>query len=422
MQRNLTIVLVALALAAIGIAAVVAVGSNGEPAAAGTPGSASPEPPTSDVSPAATTPPSEVIVEAEPILPGNIAQVTGAWATDWTRRTIEFDELAVGIPASDPRDAIRPLDFPAYETVASGSEWLVDNEIGVLLELDGVARFHPLRILTAHEVVNDELGGVAYALTYCPLCNTAAAFDRRVDGRVLRFGVSGLLRLSDLVMWDDATESLWQQITGEGIVGEHAGTQLTFLPTATITWGDFTERHPAGEVLSIETGSRFNYGTNGYVGYSTRGPIGRFFGDEADPRFPAMERVVGVRVGTATKAYPFSVLVEAPAVNDALASTPITVWWADTGAADNFDSARPGEGRVIGTGIAFLATVDGQALTFEAAGDGTFRDTDPRPTWTLFGEAVEGPLAGTQLEPALHQNEFWFAWAAFNEGAPVHGG
>ena len=356
-------------------------------------------------------------------LPDGIARAVENWETDWGRRTIDLEELVLGIPASDPRDLIRPLDFPAYETLEDADQWLVDNEIGILFEIEGVARFYPLRILTTHEIVNDEVDGIPFAITYCPLCNTAVAFDRRVDGKVLRFGVSGLLRMSDLVMWDDATQSLWQQITAEGIVGEHAGTQLEFLSTATVTWGDFKAAHPDGEALSQNTGFGFSYGTNGYVGYTSRtAPIGGFFTEETDSRFPAMERVVGVRVGDATKAYPFSVLSEERAVNDELAGTPITVWWADTGAADSFDSSLPGEGRVIGTGIAFLSTVGDQVLTFSPAGDNTFLDAETGTTWTLFGEGIEGPLAGTDLEMALHQNEFWFAWAAFNVGSPVRGG
>ncbi|MEE8331260.1 MAG: DUF3179 domain-containing protein [Acidimicrobiia bacterium] len=418
MKRSLLVVTL---LVATAVVVVAVVGS-----------SSSALPPTTASSPTATEPavattdagvPSTVAVTDEPVtLPGDIARVVGEWTTNWNRRTIDLDELKVGINATDPRDLIRPLDFPTYEAAADGDQWLVDNEIGVLFEIEGVARFYPLRILTAHEVVNDEVAGIPFAVTYCPLCNTATAFDRRVDGDVLRFGVSGLLRKSDLVMWDDVTQSLWQQISGEGIVGEHAGTQLTFLPTATVTWADFKAKHPDGEVLSQNTGLGRNYGSNGYVGYTSQGgPFGRFFSDEIDPRFPALERVVGVRVGEVTKAYPFSVLSKANVVNDTLAATPITVWWADTGATDNFDSARPGEGQVIGTGIAFLSTVGDQVLTFSSAGDGTFVDAETSTTWTLFGEGIEGPLAGSHLETALHQNEFWFAWAAFNEGSPVHG-
>lgn len=419
MKRNSILVTLLLAAVAAVVVVVVSIGGDG-------PASAAPAP-TTQPAPSSSVPPTadngEVVVTDEPVeLPGNIASAVGNWTTNWNRRTIDLNELVLGLPASDPRDLIRPLDFPAYESAAEADEWVVDDEIGVLFEIGGVARFYPLRILTAHEVVNDEVGGIPFALTYCPLCNTAAAFDRRVQGEVLRFGVSGLLRKSDLVMWDDVTVSLWQQITGEGIVGEFAGTQLEFLPTATVTWADFKAIHADGEVLSRDTGFGLNYGSNGYVGYTSQsGPSGRFFSDEVDPRFAPLERVVGVRVDGTTKAYPFSVLSESPVVNDELAGTPITVWWADTGATDNFDSLQPGEGQEIGTGIAFLSTVGDQVLTFGPAGVDTFVDAETGTTWTLFGEGIEGPLAGIQLEIALHQNEFWFAWAAFNEGSPVHG-
>ncbi len=100
----------------------------------------------------------------------------------------------------------------------------------------------------------------------------------------------------------------------------------------------------------------------------------------------------------------------------------MSVWWADTEAVDNFDTAIPGLGQTIGTGIAFLATVDGRVLTFSPADGTTFTDAETNTTWSLFGEAIDGPLAGTQLELALHQNEFWFAWAAFNSESPVYEG
>jgi len=423
-----TSVIITILLAAVAMAVVVVVAVAADDATSAAPPTSVAQSPTADPNPTTTAPPTSAtgstgdVIDEPATIPDDVAQAVGDWITDWNRRTIDLNELKVGINASDPRDLIRPLDFPAYETVPEAGEWLVDNEIGVLFEIEGVARFYPLRILTAHEVVNDEVAGIPFALTYCPLCNTAAAFDRRVDGEVLRFGVSGLLRKSDLVMWDDVTQSLWQQITGEGIVGELAGTQLEFLPTATVTWADFKAQHPAGEVLSRDTGFGFNYGSNGYVGYTSQGgPFGRFFTEDVDPRFPALERVVGVRVGEATKAYPFSLLSEGRVVADELAGTAITVWWADTGAADSFDSASPGEGQDIGTGIAFLSTVGDQILTFSPAGSDTFIDAQTGTTWGLFGDAIEGPLAGTQLETALHQNEFWFAWAAFNEGSPVYG-
>ena len=156
--------------------------------------------------------------EARSSLDGRLADATSPWPTNWALQTVELDEFQLGISAIDPRDRIPPVDTPQFEPIGA-AVWLDDREPGALVRLDDEVRFYPLSILTRHEIINDRFGDVPVAVTYCPLCNTALAFDRRVDGQVLRFGVSGLLRNSDLVMWDDVTTSLWQQITGEGVVG-----------------------------------------------------------------------------------------------------------------------------------------------------------------------------------------------------------
>jgi hypothetical protein len=276
--------------------------------------------------------------------------------------------------------------------------------------------------MTAHEIVNDEIAGIPVAVTYCPLCNTAAVFDRRVEGTVLRFGVSGLLRNSDLVMWDSATDSLWQQITGEGIVGRFAGTQLEFLPTALVRWEDFRSEHPDGQVLALDQGlPGYNYGRNPYEGYSSRSAPFGFFQDDPDPRFPALERVVGIRVAESTKAYPFSIIAAERVVNDVFEGVPVVVFWGAADTADALDADQVADGQAVGTGIAFSPVVDGQTLTFTAVDDTTFRDDQTGSLWSLLGTAVDGPLTGSELGIIIHQNEFWFAWSAFNEGAPVYG-
>jgi hypothetical protein len=343
------------------------------------------------------------------------------WNTDWTRSSIDLRELIVGIPYADPRDAIAPLDIAFFESVDAASQWLVGREPVVLLELGGEARAYPLQILTRHEIVNDEVGGISIAVTFCPLCNSAAVFDRTVEGQVLRFGVSGLLRKSDLVMWDRQTESLWQQITGEAIVGELTGTQLAFLPSSVIGFEEFRERFPDGKVMSRDTGYPFAYGRNGYTQYdSSSRPF--LFDGELDDRFPALERVVGVTVGETNKAYPFSLLSPVRAVNDELEGEPVLVLWGAEDTASALDAAVIAEGRSVGVGVAYLPTLDGQVLTFEAQGDDTFVDLETRSIWDLLGKAIDGPLAGSELTPAIHANHFWFAWAAFFPDSPVYAG
>ncbi len=223
-------------------------------------------------------------------------------------------------------------------------------------------------------------------------------------------------------MWDDWTQSLWQQITGEAIVGELTGTKLTPLGSAIVRWKDFADAHPAGDVLGLDQGFGIPYGANPYVGYSSRERPYPFFEGEIDDRYPALERVVGVTLQDASKAYPFSVIALIGVVNDSVDEVPIVVFWGAPDTADALDSAAIPAGEGIGTGVAFLSTVEGDKLTFEALGDDRFRDSETGSTWTLLGEAIDGPLSGTRLEIATHRNEFWFAWQAFFPQAEVFTG
>ena len=350
----------------------------------------------------------------------NVPNVQG-WNTDWSNATIDLSELRRGLGASDPRDVIPPLDDPKLETVAEASEWLEDREPVALAEAGGEARAYPLRILTWHEVVNDELGGLAVAVTYCPLCNSAVGFEREVDGQVLRFGVSGLLRNSDLVMWDRQTESLWQQLSGEGIVGELAGTQLEFVSVTIVSWETFREQFPEGTVLSRDTGHGRSYGTNPYAFYDSASRPFLFSGD-VDDRYPAMERVLAVVAGETNKAYPFSVISEERVVNDEVAGEAIVVFWGDEDTASALADSQIPDGRAVGTGAAYSRTVDGQVLTFRPDGEGGFEDDETGTTWDLLGNGVDGPLSGERLERVIADTPLWFAWAAFNEGSAVYEG
>jgi hypothetical protein len=348
---------------------------------------------------------------------GGIERITRDWPTDWSRRTIELDSLIAGIAALDPRDRIPPIDTPKFEPIATAT-WLGEREPGALVRFGGEVRFYPLSILTRHEIVNDRFGDVPVAVTFCPLCNTAIAFDARVDGQALRFGVSGLLRNSDLVMWDQATTSLWQQITGEAIVGDFAGARLELIPTSIVSYGEAVEDFPEALSLARDTGFPIQYGVNPYFGYSSaRAPF--LFDGELDDRFPPLSRVVGVTVEGASKAYPFSLLNEQRVVNDEVGDVPLAVLWGGE-TADALDGNRIADGNAIGTAVAYDRRVGDQVLTLSSSGDDLFTDAETGTTWTLLGRAVDGPLTGEQLDVVTHRNEFWFAWAAFFPEADVH--
>ena len=361
------------------------------------------------------------LAEARKALEPTLAFVSEDWPTDWTNRTVDLDELILGVSATQPRDAIPPIDEPVYESVSEAAGWLEDGQPGALVQIDGEARFYPLAIMTRHEIVNDDIAGVPVAITYCPLCNTALAFDRRVGGDTLRFGVSGILRNSDLVMWDDRTVSLWQQITGEAIVGDYAGSELSPLSTAIVGFGDFAENFPGGLSLSRDTGFDVDYGINRYELYSSRiTPLFPVEG-ERDSRFPALERVVGVSVGEAHKAYPFSMLSSVGAVNDTVGETPVAVLWGSSDTLDPLNETDISASDTIGTAVAFDPVVDETRLTFDPRDEG-FVDRQTGSTWTVLGRSTDGPLAGTQLEVVQHRNEFWFAWTAFFPDGDVYDG
>ncbi|WP_343115776.1 DUF3179 domain-containing protein [Ostreiculturibacter nitratireducens] len=255
--------------------------------------------------------------------------------TDFSQADVPFDEIISGGP---PRDGIPALSDPAMIPVA-GETRLDPLEPVVAVEIEGAApRAYPIRYLTWHEIVNDTVGGVPLAVTFCPLCNSALTFDRRVDDRVLTFGVTGKLRNSDMVMYDRETESWWQQAMGKGIVGVYTGTQLRSLPTWMESWESFRTRNPDGLVMDEPDWGR-SYGRNPYVGYdSSRRPF-LYSGEEPPHGIHALARVV--RVGD--RAWPLERLAEAGEIREG----GVTLSWR-AGNASALDAGRIGEGRDVG--------------------------------------------------------------------------
>ncbi len=183
--------------------------------------------------------------------------------TDFSKSNVPFDEIMSG---GVPKDGIPPIDNPRFAPIAEVERLYKGTEPVISVSINGAAKAYPLGILMTHEIVNDELGDMPISVTYCPLCNSAIVFDRNVNGKIYDFGVSGKLRNSDLVMWDRQTESWWQQFTGEGIVGEMTGTQLTMLPVRVESFDRFKGRFPNGQVLLSPRGGA---GFNPYAGYDS---------------------------------------------------------------------------------------------------------------------------------------------------------
>ena len=359
----------------------------------------------------------EITILTEDNRPARLQAATSSWGTNWNRRTIEYEELLSGGP---PRDGIPSIDDPQFITADQAQEWLADNEPVIALEIDGDARAYPLQILTWHEIVNDNVGDVPVAVTFCPLCNSAITFDRRFDGQIFEFGTSGLLRLSDLVMYDRTTETLWQQFTGEGIVGDLAGEQLAFIPSSLISFADFRTAHPDGQILSRETGFSRSYGENPYVGYDTIGSDPFLFRGPVDGRLAAMERVVTVSLPEVDLAYPLSVLSEVGVINDTQAGLDLVVFH-QPGTSSALGSRVIAEAEDVGATGVFERTLGDQTLTFQRDGE-KIVDLETSTTWNILGQAIDGPLSGERLSPVVHADHFWFSWAAFRPDTLIYEG
>ncbi len=349
--------------------------------------------------------------------------------TDFCKTSVDLNEIRSGGP---PPNGIPPIGFPAqdhlgggalpdpvFESIEDASGWLQDQSPVISVEINGDARAYPLAILIWHEIANDVIGDVPVAVTFCPLCNASIVFDRRVGDDTLFFGTTGNLRNSDLVMWDDKTQSWWQQFTGEAIVGEYTGTTLTFLPSQVVGFKQFREQHPEGKVLSRDTGTARSYGSNPYTFYdSTETPF--LFEGQVDDRLRATERVLAGVIAGEAKAYPFEALTESVVINDLVGEENVVAFWQD-GVASALDSGEIDAGRDIGTAALYSRELDGQTLTFMADENGVITDEQTGSTWNAFGTAIDGELKGQRLRQYLAHPHFWFSWAAFQPETMIYG-
>lgn len=348
---------------------------------------------------------------------GSVDFDTAAWSTDFSRATVPLEEFASGGPG---KDGIPAIDRPRFVGIAAAERFLEADEPVAAVRIGTTAKAYPIRILVWHEIVNDRLGGRPIAMSYCPLCNSTVAFERRLGDRVLDFGTTGNLRNSDLVMYDRQTESWWQQLTGEAVVGELNGERLEAIPSQILSWREFKRLHPDGRVLSTETGHDRPYGENPYAGYDRPDSAPFALGEPADDRLPPKERVAAVQTGAESAiVYPFARLRREAPLADEIDGRPVVVFF-DPSVASALDETAIAGGRPVGGAAVFARRARGRTLGF-APGPrpGTFGDAETGSTWGMDGRAVAGPLRGERLTPLVSDDQFWFALAAFFPEASI---
>jgi len=369
-------------------------------------------------SPAPENPVASPNTRLEPTRPPEEPPPAGAaqeFETDFSKHSVPYSEILSGGP---PKDGIPALMDPAFVSVSEADGWLNPVEPVILVQNGDATKAYPIQILMWHEIVNDSVGSEPLVVTFCPLCNTAIAFRRTFDGRVLDFGTTGRLRYSNLIMYDRQSENWWQQATGDAIAGEETGARLEFYPANIVSWQDFKDSFPKGSVLSRETGYPRNYGENPYSGYDdVNRPPFLYLGPETPGQLPPVARVLTLELKDETVAYPYTRLAEIGAVNDTAGGEPVTVFWQG-GTASPLDGPTT-NGRDVGTAATFSRRLDGRTLTFSWI-DERIIDDQTGSEWNILGRSTKGELSGQQLSPILSVNHFWFSWAAFKPETRIY--
>lgn len=294
-----------------------------------------------------------------------------------------------------PRDAIPAITNPKFHP--AGEAPYSDDDRVLAIEINGDARAYPIRILNWHEVVDDHVGSVPVAITFCPLCGTGLAFDRRLEGTTYVFGVSGKLYKNDLVMYDRETESLWNQVSGTAIAGRLSGKKLTQLPVDHLTFGEWKKVYPSGKVLSTETGFIRNYNVDPYAGYDRSTDIGIFGQSEYDSRLPHPKTLVlGVVLDGDARAYPIDRLPAHGVVSDTVGGKELLVYnnlSASLQAA--FENNLVLKGPFVGVFGKLAFKDDASGTEFSAT----------------TGQGSGGSLHGKTLTKLPGIQSFWFAWS-----------
>lgn len=326
--------------------------------------------------------------------PSRPAGSPSSGSSDWI---IPSDKVFDGGPG---KDGIPSIDSPQFEGTSSQDALYTDDELMVVIKVGTTVRAYPHDILDWHEIVNDKINDVAFALNYCPLTGTAMAWNRFINGAETTFGVSGLLYNTNLIPYDRRTDSEWSQLLMRGVRGQNANADAELIPIVETTYGAFKRLWPNGRVLSQETGFSRNYGEYPYGSYRTNNSLLYFPVDAYADDLEEKEIVLGVRINEKVKAYRFSSFEgSVKVINDEFQGEEIVV------AGSKEDNILIAFSRKLSDGtILELSPVSSlPAIMQDAEGN----------IWDVFGECVSGPRQGEQLPIVNALHGFWFSFGAF---------
>ncbi len=312
---------------------------------------------------------------------------------------IPSEEVFDGGPG---KDGIPSVDQPQFD-LASEVNTINDNDLIIGILVNGEPKAYPHNILDWHEIVNDELGNEAFALTYCPLTGTGIAWDRNINGSLTTFGVSGKLYNSNLMPYDRSTDSYWSQMRLDCVTGGLLGTNINTIPIIETKWSTWKESYPNSKVLNTNTGFSRNYEQYPYGDYRTNDSNIIFPVSPLDSRLPAKERALVLINGDNKKVYSNKLFSNGKLIQDEINNEPFIVVGSEL---KNFVVAFKDPG-LIDPQFRFDEL---PVIVEDASGNRV----------TLTGEVISGPLAGSQLESPVNYMGYFFALGAFYPNVEIY--
>lgn len=302
-----------------------------------------------------------------------------------------------------PMDGIPAIETPQYVSINEADLFLDDGDPVFVLEGTDPIKVFPQQVLVWHEIVNEEVDGKPISITYCPLTGSVIGYEGTIPSGETTFGTSGKLLNSNLVMYDRETDSYWPQILGQSVAGPLTGERLADFPLLWTEWRYAKEVYPDAVVLSRSTGFFKPYGTDPYGSYLESDN----YYDSGEPFFKVMNRdprlgsktvVYGINLGDQQVAVLKTKAASVRVINVDVGDRHLVVFYDEL-----LDTVRVYDRDVGGTIHNFAYRPD----------EPSFVDDGTGSLWSTTGEAVSGPLTGTQLERVTSFDCMWFAWAAF---------
>ena len=319
----------------------------------------------------------------------------GGTPNDFTEWSIPKSEVFDGGPGKDGIPALENPNFVQAQSVSV----LKDSDLVLGFKNGNDIRAYQHIILDWHEIINDKVGDVALAVTYCPLTGTGIGWNREIKGTETTFGVSGLLYNTNLIPFDRSTNSNWAQILNESVNGSLLGEKIDLIKLVETDWKTWKALYPSTKVVGLNTGFSRTYGVSPYGDYNTNNS--RFlFPVPKDARLPSKDRVHAIVDGKGAKVYQFGDFTSTNIFKDSFQTKDYVII-----GNENFI-------------VSFELNEEQNTLVYDYVYDGTsdvVAQDSKGNRYTVFGEAVSGPDAGIKLKPSASFMAFWFSIPAFYE-------